>query len=47
MKEKIKTLIERADESAESAKLLLDKEFYDASVSRSYYAMFYATKLFY
>lgn len=44
MNEKIKALIERADESLESAKLLLDKEFYDASISRSYYAMFYATE---
>lgn len=44
MNEKIRTLIERADESVKSAKLLLDNEFYDASVSRSYYAMFYATE---
>lgn len=44
MKEKIKTLIKRADEDLKSAKLLVDQGYSDASVSRSYYAMFYATE---
>lgn len=34
--------IEQAEESLESAQLLLDHEKYRPSVSRSYYAMFYA-----
>lgn len=46
MNEKIETLIkyrlEQADESLESAKLLLENEKYRPSVNRSYYAMFYA-----
>ncbi|MEN4006812.1 MAG: HEPN domain-containing protein [Methanobacteriaceae archaeon] len=44
MKEKIKALIKRADKSLESAKLLVNNRYNDASVSRSYYAMFYATE---
>jgi uncharacterized protein (UPF0332 family) len=46
MKEKREALIryriEQADESLESAKLLLDNGKYRPSVSRAYYAMFYA-----
>jgi len=46
MNEKNEALIhyrfEQADESLESAKLLLDNAKYRPSVSRSYYAMFYA-----
>jgi uncharacterized protein (UPF0332 family) len=34
--------LEQADESLESAQLLLDNEKYRPCVSRSYYAMFYA-----
>jgi len=44
MKEKIKALIKRTDESLESAKLLVNNGYNDASVSRSYYAMFYAVE---
>jgi uncharacterized protein (UPF0332 family) len=44
MKEKIKALIKRADDSLESAKLLVNNGYNDASVSRSYYAMFYAAE---
>jgi len=44
MKEKIKALIKRADDSLESAKLLVNNGFNDVSVSRSYYAMFYAAE---
>ena len=46
MKEEHKALVlyrlEQADESLESAKLLMDNGKYRPSVSRSYYAMFYA-----
>jgi len=46
MNEKRETLInyrlEQADESLESAQLLLENKKYRPSVSRSYYAMFYA-----
>ena len=46
MNDKGETLIryrlEQADESLESAQLLLDNVKYRPSVSRSYYAMFYA-----
>ncbi len=46
MNDKGETLIryrlEQADESLESARLLLDNGKYRPSVSRSYYAMFYA-----
>lgn len=34
--------LEQADESLESAQLLLDNGKYRPSVSRSYYAMFYS-----
>lgn len=34
--------LEQSDESLESARILLDHEKYRPSVSRSYYAMFYA-----
>ena len=46
MKEERETLVqyrlEQADESLESAQLLLDNNKYRPSVSRSYYGMFYA-----
>lgn len=46
MNEKAETLVryrlEQADESLESAQLLLDNGKYRPSVSRSYYAMFYS-----
>ena len=41
---KIPDLIKKARRSANAAKELLDKEFPDFSVSRSYYAMYYATQ---
>lgn len=40
----IKELIGRANKYLGSAKLLLDAEDFDSSVSRSYYAMFFATE---
>ena len=40
----ISTLLNRAEDAIESAQLLLDKSFYEASVSRAYYAMFYAAE---
>jgi len=42
--ENIKLLLEKADESLEAAKSLLKNSHYGFSVSRSYYAMFYATE---
>ena len=36
--------MERAYEALESAKILLENEKYNASVSQAYYAMFYAAK---
>lgn len=46
MKEEIKALVtyrlEQADESLDSAQLLLDHGKYRPSLNRSYYAMFYA-----
>jgi len=44
MKEKIEALLQRAYDSLGSAKLLLDNDYYDSSISRSYYAMFYAAE---
>jgi uncharacterized protein (UPF0332 family) len=38
----IRYRLEQADESLESAQLLLDNGKYRPSISRSYYAMFYA-----
>lgn len=43
MKE-IEELIQRADKYLKSANLLLKNKDYDSSVSRSYYAMFFATE---
>jgi uncharacterized protein (UPF0332 family) len=37
----IKVLIDRADESHQAAKLLLDKGFSNFSAAQSYYTMFY------
>jgi len=42
--EKIAKLIARAQENVSSAQLLAKEGYYDASVSRSYYAMFYAAE---
>lgn len=44
MKEKVEALLHRTHDSLGSAKLLLDNDYYDSSISRSYYAMFYATE---
>ncbi|MCK4224815.1 MAG: HEPN domain-containing protein [candidate division Zixibacteria bacterium] len=43
MKE-IETLIQRAERAIKSAELLFEERDFDSSVSRSYYAMFYATE---
>jgi len=40
----ISSLIERANKYNNSSKLLLDEGDYESSVSRSYYAMFYAVE---
>lgn len=40
----IKELIKRANEYLGSSKLLLDNNDFDSSVSRAYYAMFFATE---
>lgn len=37
-------LLTKARESLKAAEMLFDGEFYDFSVGRSYYAMFYATE---
>jgi uncharacterized protein (UPF0332 family) len=44
VKEKLEALLQRTYDSLGSAKLLLDNGYYDSSISRSYYAMFYATE---
>lgn len=44
MKEEVETLMRRAGRAIASAGLLLDEGDFDTSVSRSYYAMFYATE---
>lgn len=38
----VESLIKRAEKYLKSAKILLDVEDYESSVSRVYYAMFYA-----
>ena len=43
MKE-IKSLIERAERYLKSAKILLEEEDYESTVSRTYYAMFYSAQ---
>ena len=43
MKE-IESLMQRAEKAIASAELLLNEDDFDSSVSRSYYAMFYATE---
>ncbi len=40
----LKPLIEKAKRALKSATLLLDNEDYEATVSRTYYAMFYAVE---
>jgi len=40
----IETLLDRAEKSIKSATLLLKEKDYESSVSRCYYAMFYATE---
>lgn len=42
--EEIKSLIQRAKKALGSAEILIKEEDLEASVSRSYYAMFYATE---
>ena len=42
--EEIKSLIQRAKKALRSAGILIKEEDLEASVSRSYYAMFYATE---
>jgi len=37
-------LLNRAEEALKSAELLLKEQFYDASISRSYYAIFYSAQ---
>jgi uncharacterized protein (UPF0332 family) len=44
MKE-IKSLMERAEKYLRSAKILLEEEDYESSVSRTYYAMFYSAQV--
>lgn len=39
MSEKILSLLERSEEALESSRLLLDEGYYDACVSRTYYAI--------
>ena len=39
-------LLAKAESSLQAAKLLLEGEFYDAVVSRTYYAMFYVAEAF-
>lgn len=39
-------LLKKARDSLEVAKILLDKAFYDFSISRAYYAMFYVAEAF-
>lgn len=41
-----KELLEKAKESLLASKLLLENQFYDYSVSRSYYTMFYIAEAF-
>ena len=43
MKE-INSLLDKSQNALESAELLLDAKFFDAAVSRAYYAMFYAAE---
>lgn len=40
----VKSLIKRAEKYLKSAKILLDTEDYESSVSRVYYAMFYSVE---
>ena len=40
--EEISSNLERADTNLQVARELLDKEYYDVSASRAYYASFYA-----
>lgn len=42
----IKELIDKAKESLDAARLLADNGFYDFSVSRAYYAMYYSAEAF-
>jgi len=39
-------LLQKAQRSLDSAKLMADNEFYEFSVSRAYYAMFYVAEAF-
>jgi uncharacterized protein (UPF0332 family) len=42
--ESIRALVEKAKQSLKAARLLFDDGYYDFSVSRSYYAMFYCAE---
>ena len=42
-KNEIAAQLERAENSLQAAKELLEKEYYDISASRAYYAVFYAS----
>jgi uncharacterized protein (UPF0332 family) len=44
MKEQYQAILDKAKESLEAAKLLLEQGYYDFSASRAYYAMFYAAE---
>jgi hypothetical protein len=44
MKEEIKLLIEKAEKSIKAAEELLAKDYFEFSVSRSYYAMLYCAQ---
>ncbi|MEM8641829.1 MAG: HEPN domain-containing protein [Cyanobacteria bacterium P01_G01_bin.54] len=41
-----KQLVAKANKNIKAAELLFEQEFYDVSISRSYYAMFYITEAF-
>ena len=44
MKEDIKALIAKAEKSIGAAKELLEKDYFDFAISRSYYAMLYCAQ---
>lgn len=44
MNDEVKALMRKATESLHAARLLREKGFYDFSISRAYYAMFYAAE---
>lgn len=44
MNDEVKALMHKATESLEAATILKEEDFFDFSVSRAYYAMFYAAE---